>query len=97
MSDAAPYVRSLGAKVGNVFGFFFLFSGTLLFFDPEQKFSQLSFFFDALFGLSLMDLHVPWMLRTFSRKNVDRLRVCIPILLFLLSFFLSSIELLGQI
>lgn len=92
-NENGKYIRTLGAKVGNVFGVLLILGGLTNLFQPQptDDISPFAYFALALFGLSLMDFHMPWLQRTFSPKKVDQVRVCIPIIVIVVSVVISYI------
>lgn len=85
------YTRTLGAKVGNVFGVFIAFGGVVNLLSPSEGTGRVSALFIILFGASLMDWYMPKLKRKYSGKTVDRLRIGIPVTCFFLAVAFSSV------
>ncbi len=85
------YARTLGAKVGNVFGVFIIIGGIVNLVQPTKEMPPLASLFVILFGLALMDFHMPWLKRKCSLKTIDRLRVGIPVGILFVLVILSAL------
>lgn len=85
------YTRTLGAKVGNVFGVFIAFGGVVNLLSPSEGTGRISALFIILFGASLMDWYMPKLKHKYSSKAVDRLRIGIPVICFFLAVAFSSV------